>query len=401
MDQNGVITAQELATWLESRVVRDSQDRQHPQYSRLDGEGQFVFIVPGRGRPAAPGLVDEGEKLKRELKLLAEERERLKREAALLEEQKRIHEQKQKLELARLELERARLKAEAEQLALQKAQTEQARREAEQKQKAVEAARAELAKLEVEQKKVKADEESLSRVKTEIEQARLEAERKKSAESALPGVQPQVVAKLPPTPALSSASLPKSAEVPQYRVGDSWTIRFADGRVAIRSVRAIEKDVYVFEWGLDLLQYRDREFVLRRQITPDEGKEVFSLLLNKKILDFPLSVGKSWEDRILTFQTSSRARAVGGYKEWREFTFKVLGVETVQTRGGDFAAFKIEERSIENACGRYCNYKDDTLVVRHLWYAPEAKFPVKVKHVSGTPWEEQEPEYELIAYDLK
>ena len=45
-DQNGIITAQELATWLEARVIGDSRNRQHPQYSRLYGEGQFVFVVP-------------------------------------------------------------------------------------------------------------------------------------------------------------------------------------------------------------------------------------------------------------------------------------------------------------------------------------------------------------------
>lgn len=400
IDQNGVITAQELATWLESRVVRDSQDRQHPQYSRLDGEGQFVFIVPGRERPAAPAIVDEGEKLKRELKLLAEERERLKREAALLEEQKRIHEEKQKLELAKLELERARLKAEAEQIALQKTQTEQARREAEQRQKAVETARAELAKLEVEEKKVKADEERLSKGKTEIEQARLKAERKKSAESAPPVVQPQAVAKLPPTPALSAAPIPKSAEIPQYGVGDSWTIRFADGRVATRSVRAIEKDLYVFEWGLDLLRYYDQNLVLRKQMTPEDEKEVFTSLLKQRTMDFPLSVNKAWEFRV--FIASGKARRGDPVRWWRVFSFKVLGAETIQTPAGTFGAFKIEENSYETACvgAGPCDTIEDTSTVRHLWYSPVVKAFIKVRLVKGEPGEEQDLDYNLIAYRL-
>jgi hypothetical protein len=53
MDQNGIITAQELATWLETRVIRDSDNRQHPQYSRLDGEGQFVFVVQQKAETPA------------------------------------------------------------------------------------------------------------------------------------------------------------------------------------------------------------------------------------------------------------------------------------------------------------------------------------------------------------
>ena len=44
---------------------------------------------------------------------------------------------------------------------------------------------------------------------------------------------------------------------------------------------------------------------------------------------------------------------------------------------------------------------DETLTVRHLWYAPEAKFIVKVAGVRGNYMSEQEPDYELIAFDLK
>lgn len=40
----GVVTAGQLAAWLESRATRDSNGRMTPQYARLDGEGQFVFV---------------------------------------------------------------------------------------------------------------------------------------------------------------------------------------------------------------------------------------------------------------------------------------------------------------------------------------------------------------------
>ena len=42
----GFVTATQLAAWLGPRVIRDSGGRQHPQYSALDGEGDFVFILP-------------------------------------------------------------------------------------------------------------------------------------------------------------------------------------------------------------------------------------------------------------------------------------------------------------------------------------------------------------------
>ncbi len=43
----GYISAAQLATWLEPRVVRDSRGRMTPQYGKLEGEGQFVFLLPG------------------------------------------------------------------------------------------------------------------------------------------------------------------------------------------------------------------------------------------------------------------------------------------------------------------------------------------------------------------
>lgn len=44
-ERRGFVTASELATWLSPRVIRDSDERQHPQFSVLDGEGDFVFIL--------------------------------------------------------------------------------------------------------------------------------------------------------------------------------------------------------------------------------------------------------------------------------------------------------------------------------------------------------------------
>jgi uncharacterized caspase-like protein len=89
-DQNGVITVQELATWIESRVIRDSQNRQHPQYSRLDGEGQFVLVVP-----RAPD--QEVTKAEAELKALNLEVERLRQERAQLEQQRKLQAEREAL----------------------------------------------------------------------------------------------------------------------------------------------------------------------------------------------------------------------------------------------------------------------------------------------------------------
>jgi iron(II)-dependent oxidoreductase len=47
-DGDGIITANELAAWVEPQVTRDSRGLQKPVFGRLFGEGQFLFDVPGR-----------------------------------------------------------------------------------------------------------------------------------------------------------------------------------------------------------------------------------------------------------------------------------------------------------------------------------------------------------------
>src|SRR5262245_12578369 len=152
-DQNGIVTAQELATWLESRVVRDSQDRQHPQYSRLDGEGQFVFVLPGRQQPSVAAVSDERESFKEEVEKFRQERalevEKFRQERALFEEQGKLFQeekQKQRIELAKLEAERVLLKVEAERLAVEKARIEEVREAVERRLRAEEESKAGLAK---------------------------------------------------------------------------------------------------------------------------------------------------------------------------------------------------------------------------------------------------------------
>ena len=440
-DQNGIVTAQELATWLESRVVRDSQDRQHPQYSRLDGEGQFVFVLPGRQQPSVAAVSDERERL-------TEEVARFRQERALFEEQRKLQEEKQRIELAKLEAERVLLKAEAERLAVEKARTEEARqaverrlraeeeskaglakleaerlrfkeeeerlarekarseqaqREIEHKRQVEEAAKVELANLEMERARLQAAEERIAKEKARTEEARLEAERKEKGGEASKASQAQVIAQLQPPASISRPPvvLPTVAEMPKYKVGDSWTVRFADGRTSRRIVRAIEKDQYVFEWGLDLWRYYDQNLVLIKQVTPEDGKEVRTSPLRRRTMEFPLAANKTWGFRYRTQFSFPGATQQASMS--REFSFKVLGTETINTPAGPFGTFKIEETSYEVECRvGSCQTLDDTLTVHHLWYAPEAKFIVKVAEVRAARYiSEHEPDYELIAFDLK
>jgi hypothetical protein len=44
--RDGVITGQELAYWLIPRVQATSGNRQTPFFGKLDGVGDFIFVLP-------------------------------------------------------------------------------------------------------------------------------------------------------------------------------------------------------------------------------------------------------------------------------------------------------------------------------------------------------------------
>jgi formylglycine-generating enzyme required for sulfatase activity len=46
-DNDGVVTASELGAFLRPQVSQNTDNRQTPQYGRLDGEGEVVFLKPG------------------------------------------------------------------------------------------------------------------------------------------------------------------------------------------------------------------------------------------------------------------------------------------------------------------------------------------------------------------
>ena len=74
-DGDGIITANELAAWLEPQVTRDSRGLQKPVFGRLFGEGQFLFELPGRQVASVPAPASAGplvrEEVRREIGALA------------------------------------------------------------------------------------------------------------------------------------------------------------------------------------------------------------------------------------------------------------------------------------------------------------------------------------------
>jgi hypothetical protein len=204
----------------------------------------------------------------------------------------------------------------------------------------------------------------------------------------------------PPSLAEPVVSVPRIADSPKYKIGDSWTLRLSDGQTVTRRLRAIENELYVLECDSNRWQYLDKDLVLRKEVT-SAGRGLYPPLLNQRLLQFPLSVDKSWEFKIITAkgQLADGAKIFPSY--WRNFRYQVIGNEMVETRAGTFGAFKIEERSNEMVCDSFCEDIPSTAAVRYLWYAPKARFMIKASHISGERWQGEDADYELIALDLK
>jgi uncharacterized caspase-like protein len=119
-DNQGFVTAAQLFNWIQPLVTRESKGSMNPQFSNLDGEGQFVLFLPKRAAapkhrppslppdlkevsaqppavtaPAAPG---PDPALEAERRRVEQERKRLEQERALLEEQKRLEKERRALE---------------------------------------------------------------------------------------------------------------------------------------------------------------------------------------------------------------------------------------------------------------------------------------------------------------
>ena len=110
VESQGFVTAAQLFAWIQPRVARESRGSMNPQFSNLDGEGQFIFFLPKRSappdRPATATPVEPApvSPLEAERRSLEQDRRRFEEERALLEERRRLDEDRRALEEQRRRL---------------------------------------------------------------------------------------------------------------------------------------------------------------------------------------------------------------------------------------------------------------------------------------------------------
>ncbi len=176
---------------------------------------------------------------------------------------------------------------------------------------------------------------------------------------------------------------------PQWKIGDQWTYKRADGKTLTEKVVAIEKDVYVLDTGRkDFWGFEKNTMMVKWLISPNDTWKAFTGWPGK-VFNFPLYVGKTWVEKF-------EGKVAGGTKKGQYVTeFSVKGVETISTPVGSYKSYRIHLLQTNKTSG--------TSGWVNWWYSPEIKNHVRRQIGGERYWARAEwvRDQELVAYEVK
>ena len=190
------------------------------------------------------------------------------------------------------------------------------------------------------------------------------------------------------------ASAQEKIEAPVWNVGDKWTYKGATGKTWTNEVEEIKDDVFILKLSgrRNLVAY-DKKTMNHKYLLGKDGRQVESEDATRKLLNFPLHVGKKWTDITYHYPLPDTQKRTG--KALFNEDFKIEGIEEVLTAAGTFEAYRIyfEHSNRKARASGWIRY----------WYSPEAKTWVKREAEKSlfwrtTPWAQNA---ELISYELK
>jgi len=197
-------------------------------------------------------------------------------------------------------------------------------------------------------------------------------------------------------PALVSAQ--GKIEAPAWNVGDRWTFT-GDGSIEV--VKA-DQDGYILKFSdkTSLFESQGCNTILlekstRNRIHVLEGdkRKKYTMGL-RKILDFPLGVGKQWK---CAYSAVVKKTMQAIYEDYSE-DYRILGWEDTEVRAGKFKTLRLEYT--RGGTG-FMNLRIED--IRHLyWYSPDVKYFVKCQY--DKEWMKQYKEFfnwELTSFQLK
>jgi len=196
-------------------------------------------------------------------------------------------------------------------------------------------------------------------------------------------------------------------EAPVWNVGDKWVFdREGPMEVTGRDARcySVKFSGGIFPKDASGIALFERSTLnVKYMLEADQRKEYKGF--RKKILNFPLTLGKQWKD---LYQRDEYGMGPGtifkplavDYQE----TFRVLGWGEVEVRAGKFKAIKLEYK-IETFL-RSAGWVSMGESKAWYWYSPEVKNFVKCQYESGytealIAEKGARADWELVSYELK
>ena len=178
-------------------------------------------------------------------------------------------------------------------------------------------------------------------------------------------------------------------EAPVWNIGDKWSLT---GDVTIMVVNADESSYavkYLTAAGASILI--NEKSSLNRLYAMDKDKRIPYEGRNKRLLNFPLNIGKSWKDKYTSRPAPSSSKEYT-YQE----TFTVLGWEDIVVQAGKFKAIKIEykQEMIGQTAARSKEGK------AWYWYSPDVKYMIKCQYEKSDYWDALY-DWELTSFELK
>jgi len=181
-------------------------------------------------------------------------------------------------------------------------------------------------------------------------------------------------------------------EAPIWNVGDKWI--FTGG--SVWEVVDSDESTYTIK-SSDLKTSRIYRIYIRDKsslnilysIEGEKRKEYKGA--HKRLLNFPLEIGKTWKDR---FVSRARRSGIGDPENMYFETFTVLGWEDITVEAGKFRAIKIEYT--QEGMGGARNWQGKAW----FWYSPDVKYLVKCQYEKNPVWTGFYA-WELVSFEFK
>jgi hypothetical protein len=183
-------------------------------------------------------------------------------------------------------------------------------------------------------------------------------------------------------------------EAPIWKVGDKWTWKREGGATLHSQVVDVKEDLYVLKMGKDPDLYGYDKKTMNVKLLMKQGGEQFNFDEPwRKVLDFPMFVGKKWTDTTYIKPERFLGKKQGGGVTYIN-EFNVEGFEEITTPAGTFKCYKIRLKQTNMS-------RSESGWVRY-WYSPEVKMWIKQERENTPYWRVAwTKNAELISYTLK